>query len=480
MENSTLAKLKKIRDFLDEKELVHSDQATISRWRMFAHFWLLVGKSFVRNRGPVRASSLAYTTLLALIPILAVVMSISTSLILKDGNKPVERMIDYVIDTAAPQLNLAQTGDAKEAAQNRRVLVEKIMGYVDNVNSGKLGVTAGVALIAVVVSLLSTIEGTFNDIWGVTQGRTWFARIVQYWATVSLGPIFLATASGLTTASQFTKPKEWLEQAPFIGGLVFKLVPFLVLSLAFALFYKLMPFAKVWWKSAFVGGVVGGCLLQLNNIFSVIYVSKVVGYSKIYGSLGVLPIFLVGLYFSWLILLFGAQVSYAYQNRIAYFQERQSESINQRGREFAAMRLMTHIAQQFLQGAKPASRPELSAALGIPSQLGSQILASLVGGKLLIEVAGEDVSYVPGRPLDKITVEDVLHALRVGQGHELATRDEPVRAVVREEYERVLAAEMQTAGAVTFQTLAMRAQSLPPIDPARSTDKQAAQKGGHA
>jgi membrane protein len=126
------------------------------------------------------------------------------------------------------------------------------------------------------------------------------------------------------------------------------------------------------------------------------------------------------------------------------------------------MRIMTFIAQQFLKGGKPPARPEMSTSLGVPSQLASQVLGSLLSAKLLVEVAGDDGGYVPSRPLDKITVEDILHSLRVGQGHELATRDEPVRAIIRAEYERILLAEMQTAGAVSLQSLATRAQSLPP------------------
>ena len=109
------------------------------------------------------------------------------------------------------------------------------------------------------------------------------------------------------------------------------------------LIYRLMPATKVLWSAALVGGAVGGTLPQLNNLFSVIYVSRVLTYSKIYGSLGAVPIFLVGLYFSWIIILFGAQVAYAFQNRTAYVQEKQAETINQRGREFVALR-MTRVA----------------------------------------------------------------------------------------------------------------------------------------
>src|SRR5690606_3616896 len=131
---------------------------------------------------------------------------------------------------------------------------------------------------------------------------------------------------------------------------------FTVLSIFLTLFYKLMPATSVRWDAALIGGMFGGCVLQLNNLFSVVYLSRVVTYSKVYGGLGVLPVFLVGLYFSWLILLLGAQVAYAWQNRNAYVQEKQAESINQRGREFVALRLMTYITEQFSIGNSPPTR----------------------------------------------------------------------------------------------------------------------------
>jgi len=159
--------------------------------------------------------------------------------------------------------------------------------------------------------------------------------------------------------------------------------------------------------------------------------------------------------------LLGAQVAYAYQNRQAYVQEKQAETINQRGREFVALRVMTYIAQRFYLGERPPSRLQMSQALAIPSQLTAQILSALVSAKLLVEVAAEETGYTPGRPIDKITVEDILAALRVGSGSELATADDPSRAVLREQFDNVVLAEMHAAGAVTLQNLVMRVASLP-------------------
>jgi membrane protein len=297
--------------------------------------------------------------------------------------------------------------------------------------------------------------------WGVVRGRGWATRIVHYWAALSLGPLFLMTALALTTGRQFSSVHRWIEASPFLGALVFQLLPIFVLTVALTLFYKLMPNTRVLWSAAAVGGLVAGAALHANSLFSVMYMSKVVTYSKVYGSMGVLPIFLVGMYFSWMIVIFGAQVAYAYQNRLAYLQEREAEGINQQGREFVALRLMSYVAQRFDVGEKPPSRVEMSKALCIPSQLVAQVILPLVAAKLLLEVQGEETGYAPARALDKISLDDILTALRVGLGRELATSNDPARAVIREQFERIILAEMQAANAVTLRNLVSRIDALP-------------------
>jgi membrane protein len=166
-----------------------------------------------------------------------------------------------------------------------------------------------------------------------------------------------------------------------------------------------------------------------------------------------IPVFMIGLYFGWLILLFGAQVAYAFQNRQVYLQEKQAESVNQRGREFIALRVMTQVAQQFHRGLKPPALNQLATSLGVPSRLVSQIVQVLVHSRLLVEALGNEAGYVPARPLDQITVHDILLALRAGQGLELGTNEDATLALVRGEFERVYEAEKAAAATATLQKL---------------------------
>jgi membrane protein len=468
---------RKIRDFLEEKGLESADHRSLSRFHKFALFGLLVGKSFNRNRCPTRASALAYTSLLALIPMLAVAVSISTPFLRQDEGHTISRWVDKMVDTfahtsAVPQPAVppqdsgeantqpVQTQAAEESAMARKKLVDTIDSFINKTNSQTLGLTGTVLLIFAAISMLASIEGTFNDIWGVSQGRSWFARVVQYWAVISLGPVLLVLAAGLASGKHFKSTQQFLEHLPVLGDLLFFLLPVLILCGTFTLFYRLMPNTRVRWSAALVGGLVGGVLWHINGIASVLYVSRWVTNSRIYGSLAAIPVFMVGLYFSWLIVLFGAQVAYSFQNRDAYLQDKQADNVNQRGREFIALRLMECVGQRFQQALPAASIVEIADCLAVPTRLVQQIIEPLQAARLVMEVAADETAFAPARPLECITCHDILLALRAGQGQELATRDDPARGGVYGEFERILEAEEKAAGSVTVLTMVNRTEKL--------------------
>ncbi len=495
---------------------------SFSKWQKFAHFWILVCRSFIRNRCPVRASALAYATVLAIIPMLAVVVSISSAILKQEGEDQIDKFIEQFVASVIPPATLhtnspgASSGTANPAAapspaaaapgpllqatngpvladsgsetnqsllpsliqdertvKARRAIARHIHDFIQNTRSGALGLTGSILLIFVAISMLSRIEDTFNDIWGVTRGRSWFMRIVLYWGVISLGPLLLTVALGLATGPHLEGPRELLTTMPLAGNLIFKFLPVAVLCLSFALFYALMPNTRVRWPAALVGGLTGGVLFHLNNLISVLYVSRVVSNSKIYGSLGLVPVFMIGLYFSWLILLFGAQVAYAYQNRATYFEEKQVDNINQRGREFVALRLMTCIGERFAQGELPPGALEIAEGLAVPTRLVKQIMQTLSAARLVTETAGAEPAYLPARPLDQITCHDVLLAMRASQGQECATRDEPARVEVYGEFHRIEEAERQAAASVNLLALVNRAQGLKQLTgPANNSAKE--------
>ncbi|MDD5138906.1 MAG: YhjD/YihY/BrkB family envelope integrity protein [Verrucomicrobiales bacterium] len=477
----------------------------ISRLEHGAHFCVLVWKSFVRNRCPVRAAALSFTTLLALIPMLAVAIGVTSSLLKKEGEQEIYEFIDKVVSNVMPPatfnansgsaaLNLSPgfsvpltlanppantnaltastnsetnqvttpnavtTGDSERVVTAQMEAAKWIHEFIQKTQSGTLGVVGMLLLVVVAIQMLANIEETFNDIWGVTRGRNWLSRIVLYWTTITLGPLLLAGALGLAGSPHFQATKGAVT-GTLVGGFAFQLLPLVILWLAFALAYRLVPNTKIHFGAALVGGLVGGTLWHLNGVLGFLFVSRVASYAKVYGILGLVPVFMAGLYFSWLILLFGAQVAYAFQNRRSYLQDKLIENVNQRGREFIALRLMTCIGQRFQGGQPPVSLQKISVELGIPSRLVQQVVQTLLAARLVVETGGNEPGYAPARPLDTITAHDVLRALRTGAGQELLMRDGPVRVEVYGEFARIEKAERDAAEAITLLALVSRAET---------------------
>jgi membrane protein len=491
-----------------------------NRLERFAHFWVLVGKSFIRNRCPTRAAALSYSTLLALIPMLAVAISVTSSLLKTQGEDKIYSAIDRLVSNVMPPATISTNGEnvslnlgpgitanltptnseiseTNFPADTNAVVVSTsetnsisaatpvvsisaqkatakwIHEFVENIRSGTLGMIGTLLLVYVAIRMLASIEGTFNDIWGVARGRNWLWRIVLYWAAISLGPVAIIGALGLAGGPHLEATKHLVEKMPLIGGLIFQFLPLLILWLTFALFYLLVPNTKVKFSAAFIGGIVGGSLWHLNNVFGFLYVSRVATNFKFYGGLGLVPVFMAGLYLSWIILLFGAQVAYAFQNRKSYLQDKLVENVNQRGREFIALRLMTCIGQRFQLGQPPVIIQEISTELGIPTKLAQQVLQTLLAARLVVETNCGESAYAPARPLETINAHHVLLAMRAGSGQELLSRDEPVRAEIFGEFARIEEAEKNAASAITMLALVNRAQSrLEIFAPATETEKQ--------
>jgi len=477
-------------------------ETNLTKFEKFVHFWVLVWRSFVRNRCPVRASALSYITLLAMIPMLAVAMSVSSAFLKSQSEAQIENFIQRFVDNMIPaataldfdeESNLEMDPDpsgtnsvseasstnqmaavsnttntapvviidatGKEKKNLAKVAAEYIYGFVKKTYSTTLGVTGVIFLLLTAVLTLTRVEETFNDIWGVTRGRDWWPRIANYFTVTILGPLLILAALGMMSGSRIQQIKGTLTAVPFVEPLFSIVLPVAVICLTFALFYKLIPNTKVEFRAALVGGTLAGVLWHFYNQLGFLLASSAVDSSKIYGSLALIPLLMGGLYMVWLTVLFGAQVAYAFQNRASYLQEKLAENVNQRGREFVALRLMTCIGQRFHRGLPPVTIREISAELGIPGKLAQQVLHTLLAARLVVEVAGPEAGYSPARPLDSINTHHILIAMRATQGQELVTRDEPVRIEVLGEFARIQAAEKEAASRVTMLALVNRADA---------------------
>jgi membrane protein len=471
----------------DEKEVGLS-----GRLEHFTHFWGYVGRGFVQNRCLIRASALSYTTLLAMIPLLAIAISVTSSLLKKQGEQDIYKAIDHFISSVMPPATVAvadlrdhpsrqpsvnatntdetatNTTAALEASSNpeedsdtrvavQNVVAKNIHEFIHNTRSGTLGVTGVAVLLFVALSMLNSIEGTFNDIWGVQRGRDMLVRVGRFWFAISLGPILIAVAMGLAGSSHFQSTRALLQAMPVIGLIVIQATTLIFVWLVFALIYQFVPNTKVQFSAALAGGITGGTLWHLNNLFGFLYVSRVVGNSRIYGGIGLVPVFMAGLYLSWAILLFGAQTAYAFQNRKIYLQEKAMETITHRDREILALRLMTSIGRRFQNGETPAAVPEIAVELEVPTKLVQKVLQSLLDAKIVTEAAGNS-AFSPARPLDAITAHDILQALRTCCGQTPVLPNTPLSTEVLGEFQKIEDAERAAASPVTLLTLVQRTQ----------------------
>ena len=363
---------------------------------LVARILYIVVDAFRTERIRLRAAALTYTTLLSLVPALAVVFSLFTAF---GGLRDVQaRLQAFVVDALA--------------VGERDLVLEYLDRFVGQVHAGSLGTIGVVVLFFTVVSTLANIETAFNDIWGVTKGRSWVERFQVYWPLVTIAPVLLGVSLSLTASFQASEAVQGIVDTVPALRLLAHLVPVLLTGMSLTLLYHFMPNTRVPISSALVGGMVAGTLWVIAQQLYAVYAANAISYSAIYGSLGAVPLFIIWLYVSWTVALLGATLTFAVQSAGTYEPDRE---ISQREKEYAAARLMLAVASHFERGEGVISVEQLLDEARISARLARQVLESLVQAELLAETAtadGRDAAYVPGRPLDATTFADVVNVLQ--------------------------------------------------------------------
>ena len=428
--------------------------------RSVIRFWIHVVRLFVRNRGPVRASALAYTTLLALVPLLAI--SLSAAALFLPRTEEERRMqlsvwIESAVARAAPTLGLSHA----DGAEQRKRVADRIVTFVERIHFKTIGAAATAGLLVVAIGLLRAVEVTFNDIWGVKQSRNLGTSVIYYWAILTLGPVIVLAAKGANYLQLLEGPTSALtgsHLAPIISIFAYLVFPG-IMCLVFGALYWSMPNTRVPWQAALAGGAVASVLWTLNGKLSALYNTRILTDNAIYGSLGVLPLFLVGLYVTWVVVLFGAQVACALQNRRSASSADSGKPPSMVAREFSAVRIMGRIAAGFEAGEPPLPGNELSSQLAIPSNLAVELLQCLVQARLLNETLHSPPGFTPSRPLTQTSVRDVLQAIRspMGTWNPAATSDSTDQATRRALHAVAIASD-SAAETFTLDTLIREAR----------------------
>lgn len=372
-----------------------------SFWITQLRVFLLAIRRFVDDKCDLRASALTFYSLLSIVPVVAMAFAMAKG---------------FGFEKILGEQLLAKLEGHEEVA-------ERLIGFAQSLlENTKGGAIAGVGIVVLfwtVIKVLGNIESSFNDIWGVKTPRAMGRKLADYLSVMMICPVLMITASSVTVLVT-TRVAVMVEQLAFLGYLAdvtilfLKLLPYGVLWLVFTFIYVFMPNTKVAVKSALWGGILAGTTYQLVQLAYISFQIGVTNYGAIYGSFAALPLFLVWLQVSWLIVLFGAEVSFAHQNVTTYEFEEDCLKVSHFFKRMTAL-MITHLCvKQFLNVEKPLTAAAIAGELEVPIRLVRSVLFDLTEARVLTEVYSdnrEDVAYQPGCDIDRLTVASVIERL---------------------------------------------------------------------
>jgi membrane protein len=314
-----------------------------------------------------------------------------------------------------------------------------------------------------VLTLLSNIEKTFNRVWGVKETRPMLRRFTDYFSVVTIGPIFVVAAISMTSTVKSQKLVQTLIEHQYFGEMLlalFEILPFMVMWLVFAGLYLFMPNVKVSPRAALIGGVFGGTLWQISQWGYLNFQVGVARYNAIYGTLAALPVLMIWIYFSWMIVLLGLEMTYATQNLRSIRQDIRGARVNFASLEFIALTVLLCVGRRFYLGEPAMGKEQLMEELAVPSRLLRKILDELVKLGFIAETLQESdtTAYQPARALEKIRLHDVIRSLAVDGTDYSHLRDTPERLAVGGVAEILHDAEQKALEGMTLRDLVLQVE----------------------
>ena len=383
-------------------QLIWDDELSALPWwksvllRWVRTLWLL-GRELIDGQLSMRAMSLVYTTLLSLIPLLAVSFSVLKAF---GVHNQIEPALQNFLEPLGPR------GEEISAT---------IIGFVDNVQVGVLGSVGLGLLFYTVVSLLQKVERAFNYAWQVSQHRPFVERFSDYLSVLLVGPVLVFSALGATASFMSSELVQELATVPVLGWIietVGSLVPYFFIIAAFTFVYVFVPNTRVRVGSALVGALVAGVLWQTIGWGFASFVVSSTKYAAIYSGFAILILFMIWLYLAWLILLVGASIAF-YQQHPEYLRlSGQTDHVGNWQRERLGLLVMCLIAKRHFEGAPAPSADYLARGLKMPMAAVTDSLGLLLDKRLVVAVGSTPETYLPGRAPERIEVQSVLDALR--------------------------------------------------------------------
>lgn len=355
-----------------------------------------LGRDIIAGNLTLHAMSLVYTTLLSIVPLLALSFSVLKAL---GVHQRMEPFLYQFFQPMGPQ--------GVEIA-------EQILGFVDNMKVGVLGSVGLALLVYTVISLVQKIERSFNMIWRVPDMRSMAQRFSNYLSVIMIGPLLMVSAIGISAtifSSAFVQRLMAVEPLGAVVIFATRFTPFLLVVGAFTFVYVFIPNTRVKLRYAFIGGLVAGISWQAAGMLFASFVAGSAKYAAIYSSFAIGIILLIWLYLNWIILLLGSSIAFYLQNPGAVSKRREVR-LSPELQEKTGLALMWLVAKPFSEGRPAPQQEEVEQRLRVPGEVTRGISDKLIRARLLALAGRNGDCLVPGQSLDRITIGGVLDAIR--------------------------------------------------------------------
>ena len=353
-------------------------------------------RDFFSGQLTMRAMSLVYTTLLSIVPLLAF------SFAILKGFGVFNQLEPYLDNLLAPF-----------GAQGEQI-TKQILALVENVKGSVLGGLGLAFFLYTAITAVQKVEESLNYVWYVSKPRSFSRRFTEYLIVLLVGPMVMVTAIGMITSIQSNTIVQYLLNNDALGPVFVvggKFAPYLLISGVFTFLYMFMPNTRVNFKSALVGGVVGGFMWATLSAVFTTFVLFATRTQQIYAGFAVAFTALIWLYLNWLVLLIGAQLAF-YHQRPAFLRiGRQEPKLSNAMRERMALDVMFLTGQAFRTADQSITSGEVSARLRIPSIALTPVTGALEAAGLLLSTEKEEL--LPGREMSRIRLQDILDVVRL-------------------------------------------------------------------
>ena len=369
-----------------------------SAWRHFLQIAFMVGRDLMGGMITLHAMSLVYTTLLALVPLLAVSISVLKGFGVHGQLEPALARI------------LAPMGE--QSAE----LSAHVVGFVDNMKIGVLGALGLVLLLYTTISLIQKIEAAFNHTWRLHSSRSLMQRFSDYLSVIMVGPVLVFSAVGITASLGSHHIVEVLNSLPYMSGLLHllgNLLPYVLIIAAFTFIYMLVPNTRVQIRSALYGALIAGALWESSGMLFTSFVSGSKSYTAIYSGFAIALVFMIWLYLSWIILLVGASIAFYHQNPEQLKWKKNNLHLSGLMRDQLALQAMLDIARAHdRQSTLLPSLENLAISQQVPVDVLKRMLDALQADGWISQSAEETMHYLPAVSLQRIRLVDILRSAR--------------------------------------------------------------------